>query len=137
MAFHIHTDLHDNGIQYLKDNCDKIVICDADPGITTYTNANNQPDGSPAGYKLAEQTVTSTDFTVGAGDTADGRKVSHDPFEDVEVLYTGSADHVAYLDTGASKILLVKPFTVRSVIDGDFVTIPSGKLEALAPTVIV
>lgn len=136
MAFHIHDDLLDNGPQYLKDNCDCITICDGDP-ILVYTDARNGPGGSPAGLMIGEATgLTSSEFTVADGDIS-GRKVTHDPLVDVEILTTGDMDHLAYLDTGNTKVLMVKPITSRAVLDGDFVTVPSSKLESRDPSLIV
>lgn len=91
----LHDDVIDNGPQYIKDNCDKVVLCSAEP--TTYAEAN-------ATYALADVATTSTDFTVQNGTTS-GRRVSMAAKSGVTVDTPGTATHTAYLDTGASKLL--------------------------------
>lgn len=104
----LHDDVLDNGPQYIKDNCDKVVLCSAQP--TTYTEAN-------ATYALADVSVSDTDFTVQNGVTS-GRRVSMAAKSGVTVDTPGTATHTAYLDTVNSKLLGEKALGSSEAIAG-------------------
>lgn len=82
----------DNGPQYLKDNCVKMVICEGEPA--DYTDANTAKGSG--GHKIGEHTMVTGDFTVTNGDT-NGRKVVIAAQNDINIDVAGDADHVALL----------------------------------------
>jgi len=125
MAFHIHDDLMDNGPQYLKDECTLITVVSADPTLN-YTQAT-------VTYKLADVVVDTSDFTVSDGDTS-GRKVVQAAITDVMVDTSGTATHLCFCDSGASKVLMVKPITSQAITSGNTMTIPENKWEVLDPS---
>lgn len=141
MAKACSNNLIDNGPQYLKDNCTKVVLLIGNPGVgtgTPYTDANTNY-GTSTGKKLAEVTVDSTDFTVADGDTS-GRKVTLAAQNGVSVLVpadptTAAADHIGFLDVTGTEVLAVTSLSAsKSVSDADQVNIPTVDLEVGDPT---
>jgi hypothetical protein len=127
MAASFHDDLLDNGIKFLKDFCDRITVCEGEP--ETFNEAN-------VSKMLATTDLAGSDWTLAAGDVS-GRKVTHDPIENVEILTSGDANHLAYLDVSESMLIMVKPITTRAVTEEDFMTIPASKLESRTPSLIL
>ena len=124
MAKFLHDDVLDGGPAYLKDNCDKITVCSAQP--TTYTEGN-------ATYALADVAVDTTDFTLANGDTS-GRKVTVAAQATVPIDTSGNATHVAYLDTSTSKLLGATTCATQALTSGGTVTIPAHDLEVSDPS---
>lgn len=110
MAYTISDTVFDEALNYLKNNCAKVVVLSADPA-GSYSNANTD-EGTGSGIKIAEVAVTSTDFTVANGAT-DGRKVTVGAQNDVAVSAAGDATHVAWLDTSNSAVLFVTQLTTN------------------------
>lgn len=107
--------------------CNKMVVCSAEP--TNFTEANTT-------YKLAEVTMTGTDFTLATGDGAGNtpRKVTSASKSGVSVAVSGTATHVAWIDTANSVLLEVTTCTSQALTSGNTVTIPAWKMELGAPT---
>jgi len=82
---------------------------------------------------LATVTVTPTDgsgdFTI-ANDTS-GRKVTITEQAAIEVINTGSADHIALTDD--SNLLVVTTCTTQGLTDGNTVTVPAWKINVPDP----
>lgn len=118
-----HDDVLDAMLDYIADNCDRLVVCSTEP--TTYTEAD-------ATYKLADITLTkgdgSGDYVIVDGD-ASGRKLTVAEQADVDVDTTGDAQHVALLDVTNSKLVYVTTCTSQSVTQGNTVTIPAFDIE--------
>jgi hypothetical protein len=104
-------------LKTIADNCNKVVICSTQP--TTYTEAN-------ATYKLGEIATTTGDgngdFVISDGDT-NGRKLRLLQQTGVPISATGSAQHIALLDTVNSKLLAVTTCTSQTVTNGNTATI--------------
>lgn len=92
----------DQSLNYLKNNADKLLLCDGEPA--GYSDATTL--SSNGGHKLADTAVSSSDFTISDGDT-DGRKVTVDAKSSVTVDESGTADHYALVDDTNSDMLLV------------------------------
>lgn len=107
----------DVSLQYLKDNCDKITLCSAEP--TTYTQANTT-------FKLSETgALVSGDFTLADG-AVDGRKVTVGAKSALAVSANGTITHAAWVKTGTSALLAVtKLTTARAVTTADTVNMPA------------
>jgi len=107
--------------------CNKQVVCSAEP--TTYTESN-------ATFMLANVAMTGTDFTIangdGAGNTA--RKVTSGAKNGVSVTNSGTATHVAWIDSANSALLEVTTCTSQALTAGNTVNIPGWKMEIGAPT---
>lgn len=122
MGKRVNTKIQDDGLNYAKDNCDKLVICSQEP--TTYAEAN-------VTYALGAVTgLDSTDFTVGDGDSGGvaPRKITVAE-QTGTASATGTATHVAWLNTTGSELLYVTELTSQVVTSGNPITIPAHKLE--------
>lgn len=126
MTKFIHDDVLDNGLQYIKDNCDKLVALEG--YASTYADANNQK-GTATGKNLAEVAMAPTDFTLANGDVS-GRKVTSAVKNGISILQDGSADHIGWLDTANSKILAITENTETDVlVTGNDVNFLGHKVE--------
>lgn len=87
----------DSGLSYLTSNVNKVVLCSQSP--TTFTEAN-------VTYKLGEK----TSYTVGspANKAGGGREVTASAVSGGSVTSSGTATHVAYLNTTGSELLAVR-----------------------------
>lgn len=99
MADNVSARVLDLGLNVLDTECDKIVICSAEP--TTFTEAD-------ATFKLAQKT-----FAVGgafgspAAGTPNGRKVTSAAITDGTVTANGTGLKAAAIDTVNSRLLAV------------------------------
>lgn len=123
MAYYAHDDVLNAGLNYIKDNCDLMCACEGAP--TTYAEATNTK-------KLADVAMAGTDFTLADGDT-NGRKLTTAVKENVPVDTSGDFDHVALVDTGASKLLYVTEGSLQAVLSGNKVDFPAFDVEARDP----
>jgi len=104
-----------------------MTACSSEP--TTFTEGN-------ATFKLADVAMAGADFTIAAGDGGGNvaRKVTMGAKNSVPVDTTGTATHVALLDTVNSLLLLVTTCTSQALTSGNTVNFPAWKLEVGAPT---
>jgi hypothetical protein len=91
---------------------------------TTFAAANSG--------KLAEATLTTTDFTLAAGDVS-GRKVTIAAKTGLPVLAAGTANHIALLDTATSRLLYVTTCPAQTLASGGVVSIAPWNIEIAAP----
>jgi hypothetical protein len=120
-----HANVFDNGLEYIKANATRLVLCSAEP--TTFTEAN-------VTYKLAEVTVTTTDYTVAAGDTAGGRKVTQGA-QTVTGTDNGTATHYAILNVAGSLLLARNTMTNVAITNAVTQDVNAVRvLEILQPT---
>lgn len=107
--------------------CDKMVVCSAEP--TTFTEAN-------ATFALADVAMAGGDFTIANGDGGGNtpRKVTMAAKNAVPVDATGTATHVALVDTANSLLLAVTTCTSQALTSGNTVNFPAWKIEVGAPT---
>lgn len=95
-------------------------------------------NGEPASFaaadagKLAEATLATGDFAIGAGDIS-GRKVSIAAKSGLTVLANGTANHVALLDSGTSRLLYVTTCPAQALVTGGVVSIAGWSIEIGAP----
>lgn len=120
-----HADVLDNGPAYIKTNCDKVCV------VSAYTAGDSYATVTAA--ILAEAALTTSDFTLASsGDdrtltTAAGK-------QDTEANVSGTASHIAFVDTVASKVLWVTEETSgQSITAGNPVTFPSLVYTAKQP----
>ena len=125
MAKWAHADVLDNGINYIKTNCNKVAVISAYTAGDSYATVN--------GNILAEATMASTDFTLGASGsnrtltTASGK-------QDTAANVSGTASHFAFVDTANSKVLWVTEDTSgQTIVLGNPVTFPSLVYTAKQP----
>lgn len=128
MAKFAHANVLDNGLNYIKNNCDKLVVVDeyviGDSYATVVSNI------------LAEVAMTSTDFTLGSSGnnrTLTSAAGKQDPSANAT---GGSAtNHLAFLNTAGTEVLWVTPETTGQVITtGNPVNFPSLVYTSQQPT---
>ena len=94
--------------------------------------------GQPASFaaavggKLAEATLTGADFALAPGDVS-GRKVTVAAKSGIGVIAAGTADHIALLDTVASKLLYVTVCPAQAVVGGGTVSFAAWSVEVNNP----
>ncbi len=126
MAKYAHPDVLDNGIAYIRTNCNKIAVISAYTFGDSYSVVN--------GNILAEATMTSTDFTLGTSGN-DRTLTSATGKSDTSANATGAASHIAFVDTANSKVLWVTEETSSQVITaGNQVNFPSLVYTSKQPT---
>ena len=125
MAKYAHPDVLDNGPAYIKTNCDKVCV------LSSYAEGDNYATVTAA--ILAEAAMASTDFTLDSSGndrtltTAAGK-------QDTAANVSGTASHIAFVDTVASKVLWVTEETSgQSITAGNPVTFPSLVYTAKQP----
>jgi anthranilate phosphoribosyltransferase len=126
MAKWAHADVLDNGPAYIKANCNKLAV------ISAYTSGDSYATVNAA--ILAEATMANADFTLASSGnnrtltTASGK-------QDTAANAGGTASHLAFVDTVASKVLWVTDETSGQVIFiGNPVTFPSLVYTSNQPT---
>lgn len=108
------------------DTADQEVICEGEP--VSYAEATN--DKGSGGKALGEVAIDAADFTKADGDTS-GRKSTLAQQTGVNIDVSGNADHIAVVDDGLSRLLMVTTMTLQAVTAGNTATINAFKLEIL------
>lgn len=122
MAKSVHDDVLDGAFDVL-DQADLMTVCSSQP--TTRTEAVTT-------FKLADVAMTpNTDFTKANGDTS-GRKVTVAAKNSVSVDSSGTATHVALVDS--SRLLYVTTCTSQALTSGNTVNFPAWDVEIADPT---
>ncbi len=122
MARSVHDDVLDGATGIIKNNCNLMTACNAQP--TTRTEAVTT-------YALADVAMASGDFTQGDGDT-NGRKVAVAAKSTVTIDTTGDATHVALVD--GTRLLFVTTCTTQTLTSGGTVDFPTWDYELADPT---
>jgi hypothetical protein len=126
MAKYAHPDVLDQGINFIKTNCNKIAV------ISAYTFGDSYSTVNAA--ILAEATMTSTDFTLGTSGN-DRTLTSATGKSDTSANATGAASHIAFVDTANSKVLWVTEETSgQTITSGNAVNFPSLVYTSKQPT---
>ena len=120
-----HADVLDNGPNYIKTNCNKVILLDAYTFGDSYATVNSN--------LMAEAAMTPGDFTLGTSGsnrtltTAAGK-------QDAAANAGGAASHIAFVDTVNSKVLWVTEETSgQTIVLGNPVTFPSLVYTAKQP----
>lgn len=128
MAKWVNADVLDNGLNNIRNNCNKMAL------ISTYTAGDSY--ATVNGNILAEVTMASGDFTLGSSGsnrtltTASGKQDAS-----ANASGGGAAMHIAFVDTVASKVLWVTEETSdQTITAGNPVNFPSLVYTANQPT---
>lgn len=116
----VHTDVHDNGLNAIKNNCNKLAL------ISTY--AANDSYATVNGNILAEVTMASGDFTLAGASGAARTCTSASGKQDASANASGGGApmHFAFVDTVNSKVLWVTEETSdQTITAGNPVNFPS------------
>jgi hypothetical protein len=125
MAKYAHPDVLDNGLNFIKTNCNKIAVISAYTFGDSYATVN--------GNILAEAAMTSTDFTLATSGN-DRTLTSASGKQDTSANATGAASHIAFVDTANSKVLWVTEETSgQTITSGNPVNFPSLVYTAKQP----
>ena len=125
MAHWAHADVLDNGINYIKTNCNKMAL------VSAYTNGDSY--ATVNGNILAEVTMTSADFTLGTSGSDRTLTVASGK-QDSAANASGNAADIVFLDTANSKVLWVTEETSgQTITASNPVTFPSLVYTAKQP----
>ena len=120
MAKWAHADVLDNGLNYIKNNCDKVVA------IISYTASDSYATVMTAGNIVAEAAMSSTDFVLSGAAGAARVLTTASGKQDASANNAGDPTHFAFVDTVNSKVLWVtSESSVQTVTAGNPVTFPS------------
>lgn len=128
MAKYAHQQVLDNGLNYIKTNCNKVAL------ISSYTIGDSY--ATVTGRILAEATMAPTDFTLGSSGN-DRTVTSAAGKSDTSANATGGSatNHIAFLNTTGSEVLWVTEETTGQVVTaGNPVNFPSLVYTAQQPT---
>lgn len=119
MARFAHADVLDNGIAYIRTNCNKMALVSAYTAGDSYATVN--------AAILAEVAMTSADFTLGTSGSNRTLTSAAGKSDASANANGGSAtNHIAFLDTANSKVLWVTPETTgQAIVSGNPVNFPS------------
>lgn len=123
MAKYMNPSVIDLALNDIKTNANKLIVCSQQP--TTFAEAN-------VTYALGSVAMTSADYTLANGDVS-GRKVTVGAKAAVPVTTSGTATHVALVDTVNSILKLVTTTTSTAVAAAGTVDVGSFKDEIQAP----
>ncbi len=119
MARWVHDNVHDNGLNYIKTNAQRVLVLAAyalNDSYATVTGGSNI---------LAEAAVSSTDFTLAAGSPS-GRKITSTAKTDSSANATNTSTHLAFVDDTNSRVLWVTDESSgQTIYTGNGVNIPA------------
>ena len=128
MAKFAHAQVLDNGLNYIKNNCNKIAL------ISSYSVGESY--ATVTGKILAEATMTTGDFTLAASGNNRTLTSAAGKSDTAANATGGSAtNHIAYLNTTGSEVLWVTEETSGQVVTaGNPVNFPSLVYTSNQPT---
>lgn len=120
MAKYLDDTILDGMLNYIRTRLTSISVCSTQPttftqGFTTYRLANGGA-------------LTTTKCTLANGDTS-GRKLTMPAVSGLSVVASGTAQHVAWLGSTGSVLLLVTTCTTQSLTTGNTVNVPTHDYE--------
>ncbi len=126
MAKWTHSDVQDNGPQYIKDNCNKVLL------LKTYTPNDSYATVNGGAVKVAEASLVTGDFSIagaaGATRTLTAATSGKSGGNALIATLNGTDNlHVAFVDTVTSKVLWVTDETTdQTITAGNPVTFNSS-----------
>ena len=122
MSRFAHADVLDNGPQYVKTNCNKVVLTDV------YSDVYATATGSA---KVAEATLVTGDFAIagaaGAARTMTATLTGKSGGTAAKSVADGTNMHIAFVDTVTSKVLYVtEESSNQAITSGNPVTFNSN-----------
>lgn len=140
MGKNVHDNVLDAALSYLSSNANRLIVLSSEPtGASAYSNATTAVDSS--GYKLAEATISASDFTGPANGDTSGRKIQVDAQSSMSingVASSANATHVALVKQSSSAssqlVLYTTTCTSQSLTGGNQVNTPAWDIEIRDPT---
>lgn len=136
MGKNVHDDVLDAALNFLKTNGTKLIVLTSEPtGSSAYTNATKAVDSS--GLKLADASISSTDFTGPSDGDTSGRKIAVNAQSSISIdgiaSSADSATHVCIVDDSSSAVLYTTTCTSQSLTAGNKVNTPAWDIEIRDP----
>jgi len=124
VGIYLNDDVLDNeGLEGIENNCDEMWVLSG--AATDYATANSA--------KLASVAMSASDYAVAdATGSDDGRTLTVDE-KTVSITVTGTATHVAHVDTGNSKLYYVDTCTSTALTAGGTKDVDSHTLRIADP----
>jgi hypothetical protein len=127
MSKYAHADVLDNGPQYIKDNCDKVILINAYSAVYATVNGAN---------KVAEAALVTGDFAMSDGGSSSRvltANISSKSGGNAALTVDPGTDmHIAFVDTTTSKVLYVtEESSNQPVTSGNPVTFSSSPTYAV------
>lgn len=119
----VHNDVLDGALLVMRSSADKMVACSAEP--VSFAEA----DGA---LKLAQAPMTPSDYALSDGVTS-GRRLSVAEKSGAVATASGTANHVALLDTAGSRLLYVTTCAAQALSTGQTVTFGPWEVEIADP----
>lgn len=116
----------DVALNEIKNKCNLMTACAGEPGNFVAANVGG-------GNFLADVAMAAPDFTLSNGDVS-GRKVAVTSKAGITVDNTGTADHVALLDTVNNVLLYVTTATSLGLTSGSTLTLGAWDIEIADPS---
>jgi hypothetical protein len=140
MGKNVHNNVLDASLNYVKNNSTRLVVLTSEPtGSSAYTNAQTDYDSS--GYRLAETTISASDFTGPAEGDTSGRKVQVNAQTSLSVdgvASSASATHVALVKQSSSAssqlVIYTTTCTSQTLSGGNKVNTPNWDIEIRDPS---
>lgn len=126
MAKKVADSVLDAALNEIKNKCTLMTACTGEPA--TYAAAN-----VGGGNFLADVAMAGPDFAIANGDVS-GRKVTVASKAGITVDNTGTADHVALLDTVNNVLLYVTTSTALGLTSGSTLTLGAWDIEIADPS---
>jgi len=126
MAKKVDDSVLDAALNEIRNKCTLMTACSGEPANFVAANVGG------AAF-LADVAMTIGDFTLAGGDVS-GRKVAVASKAGVIVDTTGTADHVALLDTTNSVLLYVTTCTSQALTSGSSLTLGAWDIEIADPS---
>ena len=142
MNKNVHNDVLDQALNYLKSNGNRLVIMTQEAPTTASGYANAQKDHKSSGYRIAEATISASDFTGPADGDTSGRKVAVNAQSSLSIngitsSGSESATHVALVKQHSSAssqaVLYNTTCTSQSLTEGNKVNTPAWDIEIRDP----
>jgi hypothetical protein len=132
MAKSVHNNVLDAALNYLKNNANRLVVCTDAPN---YAQAQGNFDSS--GYRLAEKTITASDFTGPAEGDTSGRKIAVDAASSMSIngIASGAqnATHVALVKQHATASSQAVLYVTTCTSQSNKVNTPAWDIELRDP----
>ena len=118
----------DAALNYVKTNSTRQLA------IASYTAGDSYATVAATANVMASVTIDSADFTGPANGDTSGRKITVNAQSGVEIIYTGSATHIA-LTNGTDTVYYVTSCDTQSLTDNDSNTVnfPAWDIEIADP----
>lgn len=127
MAKYQNDAMLDAALQYVEDQTDLMCVCSGQPA------SFDAAIGNSGTQNLAQKTIVSTNFTIGNGD-ASGRKTTIAQIAAISVTTTGTADHIAFVNSTASTLIYIATASSQSVTAGNSMTTAAWDIEVADAT---